>query len=264
MFPSVARICLVVLALALALPVPVLARSNRLGVRTGYHLFPSTPYLDRIEALFPERSFNGFARELFFEYVVGEELGLEIATGSYLPREGHSTEQTSTNGGVTQVDVDMNMRVSYFLATAKIFLGGGGRLRPYIGGGVGHYFEKRIMTVTVGSYPDQRIQGGGAYGGHMVAGVDYLPGEWFGVCVEARAATATVEKVNEFDDDFDVGGILIQAGTFFAWWVFSRITGRARRGHIALELRAAPAPAEALRWRGAIFRKKGLTTGAKI
>lgn len=209
--------CLLAILLCLFSSLPALARSNRLGVRGGYHVFPSTSYLDRIEQFFPARTFNGFTREIFFEYVVGNEVGLEIATGSYLPREGSYTYEEISESGPTQVQVDMNMRVSYILATAKVILRGTGPVQPFLGGGVGHYFEKRIMTVTVGSYPDLRIQGGGAYGAHLVAGVDYVPGDWFGICLEARAATATVEQVNNYDDDFDTGGITIHGGTFLTW-----------------------------------------------
>jgi opacity protein-like surface antigen len=208
---------LVAILLCLLSSLPALARSNRLGVRGGYHLFPSTPYLDRIEQFFPARTFNGFAREIFFQYVVGNEVGFEIASGGYLPREGSYTYEEISESGPTQVQVDMNMRVSYILATAKVILRGTGSLQPYLGGGVGHYFEKRVMTVTVGSYPDLRIQGGGAYGAHLVAGIDYVPGDWFGICLEARAATATVERVNNYGDDFDTGGITIHGGTFVTW-----------------------------------------------
>jgi opacity protein-like surface antigen len=210
-------VCLIALGVCLASSPEASASPNRMGVRVGYHLYPSTPYLDRIEELFPARTYNGLTREFFFGYLVGEELGLEIVTGSYLPRTGESTYQEVTETGLTSVGVDMDVRVSYFLATAKIVWGGGGPIQPYVGGGLGHYYEKRIMAVTLGSVRDERRQGGATWGGHLVGGLDYLPSEWIGVCCEARLATATVEQVNNYGDDFDLGGLSIQAGTFFTW-----------------------------------------------
>ena len=178
----------------------------QIGVKGGYHFYPSSDYLDFLDSDQVSGSsgdLNGPSLEIFLDMSVFPMLSVELGLGGY-----------ASDADLSALDNRLEMTAAYFLITPKIHILPVSSLDIYAGVGVGYYtFEQSFSPGSALLQGDDHQTGGV----HATIGLAWYINRSFVLLLEGRLARAVLEDVGGLGHDLDLGGTFIQGGAAFSW-----------------------------------------------
>lgn len=182
------------------------ANAFQAGIKGGYHLYPSSDYLDFIEGAEVSSDagqLDGPCLEAYLDFSILPLISLELGAG------GHISE-TSLGSG----DNNLELTGRYLLLTPKVHLLPFGSNDLYAGLGAGYYRLGQDLKVKEALFSTNDKGGGGV---HATIGWAYSLSPNFLILVEGRYVRAVIENADSLGHDFDMGGLYVLAGASLAW-----------------------------------------------
>jgi opacity protein-like surface antigen len=178
----------------------------QIGLKGGYHFYPSSDYFDLLEESLLDVAagdLNGPSVEVFVDLSILPMISLEFGLGGY-----------SSETSISSLGAELELAVKYLLFTPKVHLLPVSSWDLYLGLGAGYYLVDQTVRVASDLLPSDDT---GTFGFHACLGLGYkLTGNLL-ILVEGRYAKVTAGDFAGQERDLELGGTFVQGGLAVTW-----------------------------------------------